>query len=124
MKKIVLTMMALMTMTFTFASSKSKAPEVTAVNMNQNYDMRVDYDRLANTLQLNYDQIEAVETIHNQFIRDMHKAAQADEADRKDMVKKAADKEMKYMRYVLNNKQYNTFGTLLNLTLNNRGLLK
>ena len=117
-------MMALMTMTFTFASSKSKAPEVTAVNMNQNYDMRVDYDRLANTLQLNYDQIEAVETIHNQFIRDMHKAAQADEADRKDMVKKAADKEMKYMRYVLNNKQYNTFGTLLNLTLNNRGLLK
>lgn len=124
MKKIVLTMMALMTMTLTFASSKSKAPEVTAVNMNQNYDMRVDYDRLANTLQLNYDQIEAVETIHNQFIRDMHKAAQADEADRKDMVKKAADKEMKYMRYVLNNKQYNTFGTLLNLTLNNRGLLK
>ena len=124
MKKIVLTLVALMSMTLTFASNKSKAPEVTATNMNQNYDMRVNYARLANTLQLNADQEEAVQTIHEQFIRDMHKAGQAEEASRKDLVKKAADKEMKYMRYVLNNKQYDTFSTLLNLTLANRGLLK
>ena len=53
----------------------------------------------------------------------MDKAAQADAAQRKELVKAAAARELQYMGYVLNDKQYSKFNTLLNLTLSNRGLL-
>ena len=38
------------------------------------------------------------------------------------MVKKAVDRDIKWMRYVLDQKQYRTYLMLLNTTLNNRGL--
>ena len=54
----------------------------------------------------------------------MRKAANAEASERAELVKKAATKELKYMHYVLNEKQYRKYNTLLNLTLENRGLLK
>ncbi len=124
MKKIVLSMAAMMTMTVAFASKSEKAPEVTATNMVQNYDMRVNYRNLASTLDLNDYQREAVELIHNKFVNEMKSAETADASVRQDLVQKAADKELQYMSYVLNGKQYDKFAKLLNLTLSNRGLLK
>lgn len=117
----------MMTMSMAFANTENipeTAPEVTETSTAANYDMTIDYSRLANTLQLSADQMDAVEAIHDQFINDMRKAANAEESERKELVKKAATKELKYMHYVLNDKQYRTFTTLLNLTLENRGLLK
>ncbi|MBM6992384.1 MAG: hypothetical protein I3J02_03850 [Prevotella sp.] len=124
MKKIVLSMVAMMSMTMAFASESEKTPEVTATNMVQNYDMRVNYRTLASTLDLNDYQMEAVELIHNKFVNEMKNAETADAAVRQDMVKKAADKELQFMSYVLDGKQYDKYAKLLNLTLNNRGLLK
>ena len=86
--------------------------------------MTVNYSKLATTLELSSDQIDAVEAIHDQFINDMRKAANAEASERAELVKKAATKELKYMHYVLNEKQYRKYNTLLNLTLENRGLLK
>lgn len=40
------------------------------------------------------------------------------------MVKRAIDNDVKWMRYVLNDKQMHTYLRLLNTTLNNRGLNK
>ena len=43
---------------------------------------------------------------------------------RKEMVKKALEKNVAWMRYVLNDKQSHTYLMLLNTTINNRGLNK
>ena len=118
MKKIVLTLAAMMTMSMAFANTEN-IPSTAA-----NYDMTVNYSKLATTLELSADQIDAVEAIHDQFINDMRKAANAEASERAELVKKAATKELKYMHYVLNEKQYRKYNTLLNLTLENRGLLK
>lgn len=127
MKKIVLTLAAMMTMSMAFANTENipeNAPEVTEASTAANYDMTVNYSKLATTLELSSDQIDAVEAIHDQFINDMRKAANAEASERAELVKKAATKELKYMHYVLNEKQYRKCNTLLNLTLENRGLLK
>ena len=103
MKKIVLTLAAVMTMSMAFANTENipeNAPEVTEASTAANYDMTVNY------------------------INDMRKAANAEASERAELVKKAATKELKYMHYVLNEKQYRKYNTLLNLTLENRGLLK
>ena len=49
---------------------------------------------------------------------------QRNEEDRKALVEKAVLKELRYMNYLLNDKQYRTYVMLLNTTLNNRGLNK
>lgn len=131
MKKIVLTLVAMLSMTATFAANGDgnkengkKTPEVTVANMVQNYDMTLNYSTLGSMLQLNDYQMDAVELIHNKFVNEVKSVENADASERQDLVKEAAGKELKYMSYVLNSKQYQKFSTLLNLTLNNRGLLK
>lgn len=131
MKKIVLTLAAMFSMTMAFAENSDKhgnetqkAPEVTVANMDQKYDMSLNYSSLASALQLDNYQMEAVQIVHNKFVGEMNDAAQADASERSTMVKQAADKELKYMSYILTRDQYRKFNTLLNVTLNNRGLLK
>ena len=51
-------------------------------------------------------------------------AAQYGANDRKKLVARALDNDVKWMRYVLNEKQFRTYLTLLNSTINNRGLNK
>lgn len=131
MKKIVLAMVAMMSMTVAFAGNNEKnvvkvqnAAEVAAAALDQNYDMTVNYRSLASTLGLNSYQMQAVEIIHNKFVEEMAAAQDAHNDERAHLVKKATDKELQFMGFVLNDKQYDKFSQLLNLTLANRGLLK
>lgn len=129
MKKIVLTIVALLSMSLSYASNIEKdakgSSDVVAVNMNQIYDMSVNYTRLAVALKLyDYEQYQSVKNVHEQFVHDMNKVAEAAEGERAAMVKKLANKELRNMRYVLDDDQYRRYCTLLNLTLSNRGLLK
>lgn len=131
MKKIVLTLAAMFSMTMAFAGNSDKhgnetqkAPEVTVANMVKKYDMSLNYSSLASALQLDNYQMEAVQIVHNKFVGEMNEAAKADASERSTMVKQAADKELKYMSYILTRDQCRKFNTLLNVTLNNRGLLK
>ena len=118
MKRLFLVMIAMLSMTMTFAENEGAKN----VNNVEAYDMSVNMRKLSVALGLTTDQMEAVENIHTTFNAEMHLAAQADDADRQELVKKAVERDIKWMHYVLDEKQYRLYLTLLNTTLNNRGL--
>ena len=115
MKRLFLTVVAALTLTATFAKDE-KANNVNNANA---YDMTVNMSRLSDALKLTVDQVESVA-----FCGEMLIASQANEDDRDALVKKAVNKDLKYMHYLLNDKQYRTYVMILNTTLNNRGLNK
>ena len=118
MKKIVLTLVAMMTMTMANAENEEKNA-VQAVNA---YDMTVNMRKLAVALGLTLDQMEAVQDIHHQFCNEMLLASQAESDEREKLVNQAVKKDVQYMRYILEDKQYRKYLLLLNTTLTNRGL--
>ena len=118
----------MLSMTMAFAGNsesdaKAKSADA-AVATEANYDMAVNYYSLAQALGLYGDQIEVIEFVHDRFVNEMNKAGKADESLRKELVTKAASRELQGMRQVLDKEQFRKFNTLLNVTLNNRGLLK
>ncbi len=118
MKRLFLTVVAVLSMTMTFAENEN-------LNNTSNasaYNMAVNYDKLADCLGLSTDQAEAVQDIHTSFCADMMNAAGANADERNGMIKKAVEKDLKYMRYVLTENQYRKYLMLLNATFNNRGL--
>ena len=118
---MILTMVAMLSMTMAFAEGEN----VNSVNNVAVYDMSVNMEKLAEALSLTGDQREAVDNIYQTFAAEMMYAAQYYSNDqRKDMVKKAIDKNVAWMNYVLNDKQRRTYLMLLNTTINNRGLNK
>ena len=110
--------LAMLSMTMTFAENENTKN----VSNVEAYDMSVNLRKLSVALGLTSDQIEAVENIHSTFKAEMQMAALAEDNDRLERVKKAVDRDIKWMHYVLNEKQYRTYLTLLNTTLNNRGI--
>ena len=118
MKKIVLLVVALFSMTTTFAENENN----NSVQDVKTYDMTVNIRKLAVTLGLTLDQMEVVADIHRNFCNEMMVAAYDESNERAELVDKAVDKDVRYMHYVLNAKQYKKYVTLLTLTLQNRGL--
>jgi Cu/Ag efflux pump CusA len=118
MKKIVLTLVALMSMTMTFAENEGAAN----LNTTEAYNMAVNMDKLTQALSLSKDQVESVAEVHKTFSAEMMFAAQYGKDERSKMVEKAIGKDLAYMDYILNKDQYRKYVMLLNLTLNNRGL--
>ena len=78
--------------------------------------------KLSKALDLADDQKEAVADIHHTFASELMFAAQYSNNDRKVLLARAIDNDVKWMRYVLNEKQMRTYLMLLNITMNNRGL--
>ena len=119
MKKIVLMVVAMFAMTtMSFAENEN----TNAVANVETYDMTVNMRSLAVTLGLTNDQMEVVQDIHSAFCDEMMLAAYAKEDERAEMVDKAEKKDVRYMHYVLSEKQYKKYLLLLNVTLQNRGL--
>ena len=54
----------------------------------------------------------------------MMNASVADNSERDAKMQSAIKKDLSYMRYVLNDRQYREYVKILNVTLNNRGLNK
>ncbi len=117
---MILTMLAMMLMTTAFAAEEN----TNAVNNLEAYTLNVNMNRLAVALELCDDQRDAVEHIYHTFAAELMFAATSGNNDRKAMVKRAVNNNVKWMRYVLNDKQMRTYLLLLNTTLNNRGLNK
>lgn len=109
---------AMLTLTVAHAENE----EARSANNVEAYDMKVNFRKLALTLNLNVDQMDAVEQIHTTFCQDMMLAAYANKDEREAMVDEAVKKDVRYMRYVLDRDQYRKYLILLNLTLQNRGL--
>ena len=117
---MILTMVAMLSMTMAFAENENAA----SVNNVEAYDMSVNMNKLSEALALNADQIEAVTEIHHTFAAEMMFAAQYNKEERNARVSEAIEKNVKWMRYVLNEKQMHKYLMLLNTTINNRGLNK
>lgn len=120
MKKIVLTIVAMLSMTMAFAEDTS-SNEIEKVKA---YDMTVDYRRLAVCLGLDLDQMSAVKEVHDSLCSNMKEVALLPEDEQQEMLKKVLEVELRYMSYVLSHEQYRKYQTLINLTLVNRGLIK
>ena len=120
MKKIVLTVVAMLTMTMAFAEGdNNNATE----NVNA-YAMNINVNKLGNALGLDIYQMDAVEDIAKSFSTDMQNVAEADKDARQAAFKKAIHKNLNYIHSVLDEDQYHKYLLLLNTTLNNRGLNK
>ena len=120
MKKMILTLVAMLSMTTAFAEGEMA---MGTSNM-EAYELNINMDKLSEALNLADDQKEAVADIHHTFASELMFAAQYGASDRKKLVARALDNDVKWMRYVLNEKQFRTYLTLLNSTISNRGLNK
>jgi len=120
MKKMFLTLVAMLSMTTAFAEGETAA----SVNNLEAYEMNVNMNKLSSALNLADDQKEAVADIHHTFASELMFAAQYGNDDRKALVNRAIENDVKWMRYVLSEKQMRKYLTLLNTTINNRGLNK
>ena len=118
MKRLFLTMVAVLSMTMTFAENENAAN----LNNAEAYNMTVNMNKLAKALNLTVDQLESVEEIHKTFAAEMMFAAQSKGEERNKMVEKAINKDLAYMNYILDKEQYHKYVMLLNITLLNRGL--
>ena len=130
MKKIVLTMVALMTMSFCYAETESFKSESNVENFITNFmkfqdkrfDMSCDMRRLASVLDLTEWQMEAVEAIQNSFNDELQSLASVRGPQRRHLVHQAVRKDAHQMQRVLNDKQFETYMTLLVTTLQNKHL--
>ena len=120
MKKIVLTMVALLSMTAAFAEGEVNNESAETAK----YEINFNLGSLSKALDLSYDQTRAVSDINQMFASDMTNAAAASGNERKELRTKAINRDLAYMRTVLDKDQYKTSVMLLNATLNNRGLNK
>ena len=119
MKRLFLSIIAMLSMTLTFAENENAA----SLNTTEAYDMTVNMNKLSQALGLSKDQLESVAEIHKTFSAEMMFAAQtASGTERQKMVEKAINKDLAYMDYVLSAEQYRKYVMLLNVTLYNRGL--
>ena len=117
---MILTMVAMLSMTTAFAEGENAA----SVENMEAYDLNINMNKLSKALNLADDQKEAVAEIHHTFASELMFAAEYGKNDRKAMVARAIDNDVKWMRYVLNEDQMHTYLKLLNTTINNRGLNK
>ena len=113
-------MVAMLSMTTAFAEGETAS----STNNVEAYELNINMNKLSAALELADDQKEAVADIHHTFASELLFAAQYSNNDRKALVARAIDNDVKWMRYVLNDKQMHTYLKLLNTTINNRGLNK
>ena len=111
MKKIVLTMVAMMAFTFSFAETTDTR-----------FDMSCDMRRLSALLDLDEWQMEAVEAIHNSFNEEIHELASVRGPWQRHLVHQAVKKDAQQMHRVLNEQQFRTYMSLLGTTLRNKQL--
>ncbi len=120
MKRLVLTVMVVLSMTIANAENE----RVNGVEVANAYNFEVNYQSLANYLDLTADQLEAVKDIHSEFTSLMMNASGAEEAESKLIVENAIYRNLNYMRLVLTSDQYRAYLKALNATFINRGLNK
>lgn len=113
MKKIVLTVMAVMSLTMASASNASSAVD---------YTMDVNMNSLARTLSLTEEQRKVVEDIQATFRMDMDNVAAADTSDRAKLTHEALRHTLKRISAVLDHDQMRTYLRILNITFINRGI--
>jgi hypothetical protein len=113
MKKIIVTMVAMMAVTFSFAETNSN-------KVDKRYDMSCNMDRLSEVLALDENQTDAVESIHNNFNTELQSLASVRGPLRRHMLHQAVRKDAHQMKQVLNDKQFALYMRIVFNTLRNR----
>ena len=111
MKKIIVTLVAMMAVTFSFAETNSN-------NVDRRFDMSCNMDRLSE----DEDQSEAVETIHNNFNTELQSLVSVRGPIQRHLVHQAVRKDAQKMKSVLNEKQFGLYMRIMLNTLRNRHL--
>jgi len=115
MKKIIVTMVAMMAVTFSFAETNSN-------KVDKRYDMSCNMDRLSEVLALDENQADVVETIHNNFNTELQSLASVRGPLQRHMLHQAVRKDVHQMKQVLNDKQFVLYMRIVFNTLRNRQL--
>jgi hypothetical protein len=118
MKRLFLTVVAMLSMTLTFAGNEN----MNSVNNAEAYNLNVNMTQLGKALKLADDQKEAVAEIHKTFCAEMMFATQYGKEERDARIDAAIKKDLGFMNYVLSRDQYKKYVMLLNITMANRGL--
>ena len=106
------------------ASTLGALAEDNSANKVEAYTLNINNRSLSRTLSLSLDQEEICSDVIKEFENDMlFAASNSSNESRKAVTKNAVDKNLKYMRMFLNDKQYKKYVMLLNTTLVNRGLI-
>ena len=122
MKKVVLMMAMLLATNLSVSAEDLKSNNT---NMVEAYDINININSLAKYLELSKDQIESVENVQRVFSESLKFASTYDSKEaRKNMVKNAIEYDLRNLNYILTNSQYKKYVTILNATLNNRGIEK
>lgn len=119
MKKIVLTLIAVLTMSTAFAENEN-TNAVAAANA---YVMDVNMNSLSRALSLSADQRDAVRDIHTTFCTEMLNAATADRQERASLTHMAVKHDLYLLSVVLDRDQMRKYMAILNATFRNRGLV-
>lgn len=119
MKKMILTLVALMT--WTLGNAETNHFRTIEDNADR-YDMSFDMRRLAAKLDLNDTQMDIVQTIQDCFYNEMQSASTAPRFQRRVLVHQAISKDIRHMHQVLNDEQFGTYMMLLGATLHNKHL--
>lgn len=119
MKKFFLMMVMMLTMS---AYSFAEDSNATKLTNTEKYELKVNHRRLACVLDMSNDQMEMSDEILSELERDMAFASCMDtEESSEKIVANAVKKNIRYMSYILNDKQYRKYLMLLNLTLEHKG---
>ena len=135
MKRLYLTVVALLSMTMTFAGNgesagsgnteTAKRAEVAEVKTDTaSYDINYNLRRMGETLGLTLTQMNSVDALNRSFNSELRTVSGASESERKVLLDKAVAADYKRMSYVLTLAQLSKYETLINVTLANRGLEK
>ena len=125
MKKIVLTLAMLLTMCMGMSAENhdtNKVSEICKEMKVENFDFTVNCRRLAQTLELNEDQMESIENVMTMFSNDMmFSYYECNNTNRDNVIRNTIKKHTQYIGYILNKDQMKKYMMLLNVTLTNRG---
>ena len=120
MKKYFIMLVMLFTINVAMFAEDNNVTEIERI---EKYDIKVNNRKLANYLELNEDQMDAVEAVTTEFTNDLKFAAvECSDTNRKAVKKNLIDKNVKHMSYILNKEQYHKYLVVLNATLNNKRL--
>ena len=98
--------------------------EATKINNVEKYDLKINHKKLACVLDLNEDQMESMDWILSDFENNMlYLASIDDDESRNKILLNVINNNVKYMNFILNEKQYKKYIVLLNTTLNNRNIV-
>lgn len=117
MKRIILTITMSFMLFFTAMAEGNNTHNAEA------YEMNVNTEALARSLNVNKDQTESIENIMQIFVAQMNNTKVEDnDSTRTRMLENSVNMNINYMKQVLTDEQYRKYLSILNSTLSNRGL--